>query len=97
LKKITCGSKLHINLFQRCIKGHSVLEALRECERSKKIDELLSELAVNPLSLSPGNTKKLKYTEAHSRRINKKDRVTYLVNENKKEVVILRLRGHYED
>ena len=38
----------------------------------KKIDDILTALEIDPLSPTPGNPEKLKYTEAFSRRINKK-------------------------
>lgn len=63
----------------------------------KKLFEIISLLEKNPLQTSIGNPEKLKYTDAWSRRINKKDRITYLVNEKEKEIVILRMMGHYED
>lgn len=63
----------------------------------KKIKEILSALENNPYSSTPGEPEKLKYTEGFSRKVNKKDRVTYLVNEEKKEIIILRMRGHYDD
>jgi len=39
----------------------------------------------------------LKYAAGYSRRINKKDRITYAINDEAKEVIIYRMRGHYDD
>lgn len=63
----------------------------------KKIDEILKVLEQNPFSSTPGEPESLKFTEGYSRRINKKDRITYDINEEKGEVVIFRMRGHYND
>jgi toxin YoeB len=45
----------------------------------------------------PGEPEQLKYTSGYSRKINKKDRITYDIYETEKEVVIFRMRGHYHD
>jgi Txe/YoeB family toxin of Txe-Axe toxin-antitoxin module len=42
---------------------------------------------------TPGEPEALKYLTGYSRRINKKDRMTYDINEAAKEVVIFRMRG----
>jgi toxin YoeB len=42
----------------------------------KKIDKILDTFESGPYSKSPGEPEKLKYTDAYSRRINKKDRIT---------------------
>ncbi len=63
----------------------------------KKINEILDALETNPYSPTPGNPEELKYTKGFSRRINKKDRITYGINDDKKEVVIFRMRGHYNE
>lgn len=63
----------------------------------KKIDETLEILEKDPYSPIPGEPENLKFTKGYSRRINKKDRITYDINEVKKEVIIFRMRGHYDD
>jgi toxin YoeB len=62
-----------------------------------KIDKIIEALEKNPYSLSPGEPEKLKYATGYSRRINKTDRITYDINDATKEVVIFRMRGHYDD
>lgn len=63
----------------------------------KKIDTLLDSLEQNPRK-GPGSVEELKYQPGvWSRRINQKDRITYTISEEKKLVIILRMRGHYED
>ena len=62
-----------------------------------KIDKIIEVLKENPHSPSPGEPEALKYTAGYSRRINKKDRITYDINEATREVVIFRMRGHYDD
>jgi toxin YoeB len=42
-----------------------------------KIDKILKALEQDPLSPTPGETETLKYSSGYSRRINKKDRITY--------------------
>ena len=63
----------------------------------KKIDKIMEVLEQNSFSPTPGEPEPLKYTKGYSRRINKKDRITYDINEAAKEVVIFRMRGHYDD
>lgn len=63
----------------------------------KKIDEILETLEKDPYSSIPGEPENLKFTKGYSRRINKKDRITYDISEENKEVVIFRIRGHYSD
>jgi toxin YoeB len=62
-----------------------------------KIDKILEVLEYNPHSSTPGEPEMLKYTTGYSRRITKKDRITYDINEVAKEVIIFRMRGHYGD
>ena len=62
-----------------------------------KIDKIIEVLERNPYSPAPGEPEMLKYASGYSRRINKKDRITYDINEATKEVIIFRMRGHYDD
>lgn len=63
-----------------------------------KIDRIFKELAVIPYE-GEGNPERLKYDLAGywSRRINKKDRLVYRVNEDEIVVVIVSALGHYLD
>ena len=62
-----------------------------------KIDKIIEGLEQNPHAPTPGEPEMLKYASGYSRRINKKDRITYDINEASKEVIIFRMRGHYND
>ena len=62
-----------------------------------KIDKIIEVLERDPYTPTPGEPEKLKYAPGYSRRINKTDRITYDINEAAKEVIIFRLRGHYDD
>jgi toxin YoeB len=63
----------------------------------KKISDIVEALKRNPYSKSPGDPEKLKYTDGYSRRIDKKNRITYEINDIAKEVIIFSMRGHYDD
>lgn len=63
----------------------------------KKISDIVEALQKNPYSKSPGDPEKLKYTEGYPRRIDKKNRITYEINDIAKEVIIFSMRGHYDD
>ena len=63
----------------------------------RKISELLKSIKENPRG-GIGEVEQLKFREnIWSRRITKGDRITYSINEQKKEAVIFRMRGHYGD
>ncbi len=64
-------------------------------QAKNKIDKIIKVLEENPFSPTPGEPEALRYTSGYSRRINKKDRITYDINEDAKEVIIFRMRGHY--
>ena len=63
-----------------------------------KIEQILKELTENPFD-GTGNPEPLKYDLAGywSRRINKKDRIIYKVNEDRVLVLIVSAIGHYGD
>ncbi len=63
----------------------------------KKISNIIEALQQDPHSKSPGDPEKLKYTAGYSRRIDKKNRITYEINDIAKEVIIFTMRGHYSD
>jgi toxin YoeB len=65
----------------------------------KKVEKFIIELANSPRT-GLGKPEKLKHyngREIWSRRINQKDRFIYLVIEEKKEIVIVSILGHYQD
>lgn len=63
----------------------------------RKISELLQSIKESPRE-GIGEVEQLKYRDnIWSRRITKRDRITYSINEHKKEIVIIRMRGHYDD
>ena len=61
-----------------------------------KIDKLLNELLVHP-STGTGQPEKLKHelSGKFSRRINRKHRLVYEIDENAKTVYVLSARAHY--
>jgi toxin YoeB len=63
----------------------------------KKISSIVAALKKDPYSKSPGDPEKLRYTDGYSRRIDKKNRITYEINDIAKEVIVFNMRGHYDD
>ena len=63
----------------------------------KKISNIVKALKNAPHSKSPGEPEKLKYTDGYSGRIDKKNGITYEINDIAKEVIIFSMRGHYDD
>ena len=63
-----------------------------------KIQQIFKELSNTPYE-GTGNTEALKYELSGywSRRINKKDRLIYQVNENEVLVLVISALGHYDD
>ena len=74
--------------------------ALKNSNRAlfKKVALLLIEIADNPRT-GRGKPKRLKYQseEVWSRRIDKKNRLVYVIKDEVVVVVIVSLMGHYED
>lgn len=64
----------------------------------KKIQTLLKELMIHPTE-GTGNPKTLKGNYSHywSRRINKKDRLIYRINDDEVFVFVASAKGHYDD
>ena len=64
----------------------------------KKIDKIFEELEIHPKT-GVGNPEQLKYqlNEYWSRRINKKDRLIYTIEEEIVTVVVVSAKGHYFD
>ena len=64
----------------------------------KRIDRIFKELKLHPES-GIGKPKKLKNDpqERWSRRIDKKKRMTYQINENEVIVLVISAKGHYDD
>lgn len=68
----------------------------RDRKAAEKIEELLREVAEDPY-FGRGKPEPLKYdlSECWSRRINRKDRLVYRVNEETDVVEVLSMIGHY--
>jgi len=64
----------------------------------KKIEKIFEELEIHPTTGS-GNPKQLKHnlSEFWSRRINKKDRLIYAIDDEKVIVLVVSAKGHYFD
>ena len=64
----------------------------------RKIEKIFRELSETPYD-GTGNPEPLKYEMSGywSRRINKKDRIIYIVHENKVIVLVVSAIGHYGD
>jgi len=77
---------------------------LKEWEKSgqktilKKIEQIFLDLANHPFT-GVGSPESLKYqmTEFWSRRIDKKNRIVYSVNEEVMTVFVISARGHYDE
>ncbi len=89
--------KYRLIFYKEAVKDIEYWKKAGDKQAIKKIDEILEVLERDPCSPTPGQPEELKYAKGYSRRINKKDRITYDINEEKKEVVVFRLRGHYDD
>lgn len=63
----------------------------------KKIEQIFVELSEHPTT-GIGNPEQLKHQLSGfwSRRINRKDRLIYRINEREVEVIVLSAQGHYE-
>lgn len=64
----------------------------------KKLVKLLEELQEHPYS-GTGQPEALRYgySGCYSRKINKKDRLVYQINDEKIEVLVISSKGHYGD
>lgn len=62
----------------------------------RKINELLKDIQRNGISKGTGKPEPLKYRKAWSRRISHEHRLVYTLDENG-ALIILSLKGHYED
>jgi toxin YoeB len=75
------------------------ISALKKSEPSafKKIEKLLDELMIHPCA-GTGKPEPLRQRpNLWSRRINKKHRLVYSINENKITVLVVSAKGHYDD
>ena len=76
------------------------IEIFKKSDKSsfEKVSKLLVELTLHPRTGS-GNPKQLKHqlTEYWSRRINKKDRLIYAIEDEIVTVVVVSAKGHYFD
>lgn len=63
-----------------------------------KVEKIFEELQTDPM-VGIGNPEKLKYdfNKYWSRRINKKDRLVYSINDLEISVMIVSALGHYDD
>jgi toxin YoeB len=62
----------------------------------KKINDLIQDIQRNGLASGIGKPESLKHRKAWSRRINQKDRLVYIGDENKNPLIIA-CKGHYEE
>ena len=63
-----------------------------------KISRILEELEINPrMGIGKPEQMKHKKTELWARRIDKKNRMTYEINENIVTVFVISAAGHYDD
>lgn len=85
--KIADKARKHIQEFKKS-----------DTQSYKKVQELFRELMVNPTE-GTGNPKTLKgnYSKYWSRRINKKDRLIYKIENEEISVYIISAKGHYDD
>jgi toxin YoeB len=83
--------------FKDALKDISYWKKSGNKQAISKIDKIIEVLSRDPYSPNPGEPEKLKYATGYSRRINRTDRITYDINEATKEVIIFRMRGHYDD
>lgn len=82
-------------LFSRKAEKHKAL--LKQANLEKKARALLDLVSKNPFQNPPAYEKLLgEFSGAYSRRINHQHRFVYLVDEDKKEVIVLSMWTHYE-
>lgn len=62
----------------------------------RKVNELLKDIQRNSLAQGIGKPEPLKYRKAWSRRIDHGNRLVYTADE-KGNIIILSIKGHYED
>ena len=78
---------------------HDIRKIIRSANKSdtKKLRQILDELEQHP-EKGTGRPEKLRYelTGCWSRRINKKDRLIYEINEAEAIVMVLSASGHYQ-
>jgi toxin YoeB len=85
---LTDQAKIHLNQWKKS--GQKIV--------LKKIETIFIDLANNPFT-GVGSPEPLKYqmTEYWSRKIDKKNRIIYSVNEEVVTVIVISARGHYGD
>ena len=70
---------------------------LKNAKLSKVAQQLIDLMCIDPFIYPPKYEKLVgDYTGFYSRRINRQHRIIYKVNDNKKEVYIIRMWTHYE-
>jgi toxin YoeB len=88
----------HVIISERALQEINQIKKSGDKISYRKIFNFLEELEVNPRE-GTGQTEKLKHQESDiwSRRINKKDRLIYEINEDVVTVIVLSALGHYKD
>ena len=95
---ISCLNSYQLILSKTAIRDLEEFKKSGNKAALKKIQEILKELRIHPLE-GIGQPELLKHQLRgfHSRRINKKDRLVYRVNEEFKKVEILQIKTHYNN
>ena len=69
---------------------------IKQSNLYSNVSSLLNKMKINPFCYPPSYEKLVLKYKMYSRRINIKHRLIYMVNENKKEIYIIRMWTHYE-
>lgn len=87
-----------INFTDRAKNDISKLKKSGNVSLAFKLLNLIIELVENPRS-GTGHPEQLKHYEEEvwSRKLNQKDRLVYEINEEKLQIFILSITGHYDD
>lgn len=90
--------EFEVILSDRAKKDLLIIERSGDKASIKKVEQIIAELYIHPES-GTGKPERLKFELAGywSRRINKKDRLVYLIEHNIITVTIVSASGHYGD
>ena len=69
---------------------------IKQSNLYSNVSSLLNKMKIGPFCYPPSYEKLVLKYKMYSRRINIKHRLIYMVNENKKEIYIIRMWTHYE-
>lgn len=69
---------------------------IKQSNLYSNVSSLLNKMKINSFCYPPSYEKLVVKYKMYSRRINIKHRLIYMVNENKKEIYIIRMWTHYE-